>query len=237
MSLRSKLETMSPREQKLLAALGMVVVAFIFLGTPAYVYSELWSAREHNADIRKLLGRMDKASELLAKRKRERQARALLYSKPAPALASFIESMAQSYGLQVPESTDRADIAAKGFTERVTVIKMRKVNLLPLVKMLEKIERSGHPVAITMLSIKARATVPDEYDVQLGVSAYDKKGAVAKADTEGSGKPQHKTEHKTEPKTGSKIKSTPRGVTGGRDKGPGAIKVRPKKGTTEGQEL
>ncbi len=233
MSLRSKLESMSPREQKLLAALGMVVLAFIFLGTPAYVYSELWSAREHNADIRQLLGRMDKASELLAKRKRERQARALLYAKPAPALASFIESMAQSYGIQVPESTDRADIEGKGFTERVTVIKMRKVNLLPLVKMLEKIERSGHPVAITMLTIKARATVPDEYDVQLGVSAYDKQGAAAKADTEGSGKPQDKTEQKTK----SKIKSTPRGATGGRDKAPGASKLRPNKAPTKGQEL
>jgi len=227
MSLRSKLQTMSAREQKLLGVLGMLVVAFIFLGTPAYIYSALWSARDHNQDIRQLLGRMDKASELLAQRKQERQARALLYAKPAPALASFIESMAQSYGLQVPESTDRPDVAGKEFTERSTVVKMSKVNLLPLVQMLEKIERSGHPVAITMLSIKARATVPDEYDVQLAVSAYDKKGAAAKADDS----------EKAKGAAESKVKSMPKGNMGGRGKPPGPSNVRPNSGPPEGQEL
>ncbi len=229
MSLRSKLEAMSPREQKLLTVLGVLAAAFIFLGVPAYVYGELWSAREHNEDIRQLLRRMDKASELLAKRKRERQARALLYAKPAPALASFIESMAQSYGLEVPESTDRADVVGERFTERVTVVKMRRVNLLPLVKVLEKIERSGHAVAITMLTIKARATVPDEYDVKLGVSAYDKHGVKSEADEEGS--------EKAEGTAKSEIKSMPKGKPGDRAKPPGPSKVSPKKRSAEGQEL
>jgi general secretion pathway protein M len=233
MSLRSKLESMSPREQKLLSALGIVVLAFIFLGIPAYGYGELWGAREHNEDIRQLLGRMDKASELLAKRKRERQARALLYAKPAPALASFIESMAQAYGIQVPESTDRPDVVGKGFTERVTVVKMRKVNLMPLVKMLEKIERSGHPVAVTMLTIKARATVPDEYDVQLGVSAYDKKGATSKAAGASSDQPKPPPTSKTTPE----IKVTPKVNAGSRGRPSGASKARPRLNPTKGQEL
>ncbi len=232
MSLRNKLESMSPREQKLLAIFGLLLGAFIFLGTPAYVYSEVWSARDHNDEIRQLLRRMDKGSELLAKRKRERQARGLLYAKPAPALASFIESMAASYSLEVPESTDRPDSAHPGFTERVTVVKMRKVNLLPLVKMLEKIERSGHPVAITMLSIKARASVPDEYDVQLGVSAFDKKGAKPKTDEKRPAK------GKATPTSASKspVKTTPRVPPPDQAKKPG-VTPRPLKRPGKGQEL
>jgi len=233
MSLREKFEGMTPREQKLLGLFGVLLGAFIFLGTPVYIYSELWSVREHNDQIRQLLRRMDKGEELLAKRKRERQARSLLYAKPAPALASFIESMAASNSLEVPESTDRPDVASPGFTERVTVVKMRRVNLLPLVKMLEKIERSGHPVAITMLSIKARASVPDEYDVSLGVSAYDKKGAKEKPEKKGTptttGKPKSKTT--TPPKT------TPRVPAPNRGKTPGAPGARPLKRPGKGQEL
>ena len=98
---------------------------------------------------------------------------------PAPALASFLESAASANGLEVPESSDRPNVEGKGYTERITVVKMRSVNLKPLVKMLEKIERSGHPVAVTQLQIKARASSPDLYDVQLGASAYDRQGATA----------------------------------------------------------
>jgi hypothetical protein len=54
--------------------------------------------------------------------------------------------------------------------------------------MLEKLERSGHPVAITQLSIKARASAPDSYDVKLAVSAYDKKSGEAPGSGKGSAK-------------------------------------------------
>jgi general secretion pathway protein M len=176
MGLREQLENMSPREQKLLTALGGIFAAFIFLGLPLNVYSDVANAREHNEEITQLLGRMNKASELLALRKGEREARERQYTKPAPALASFIEKTAETQGIDIPESSDRPELPGEGFVERSTVVKMRKVNLKPLITMLEKIERSGHPVAVTRLSVKTRPSGPDLYDVQLAVSAYDKKG-------------------------------------------------------------
>lgn len=176
MSLREQLTNMSPREQKLLTILGVVFGALIFLGIPAYIYAGLSEARERNEEMRALLERMNGASELLALRKRERMTLDLRYARPAPALASFIESAAAAYGLEIPESSDQPNVEGKGYTERITVVKMRSVSLKPLVKMLEKIERSGHPVAITQLRIKTRASGPDSYDVRLGVSAYDKEG-------------------------------------------------------------
>jgi len=163
---------------------GAVLAIMVLVGIPAYVYTDLAAARERNDDMRKLLRQMDRASELLAKNKSARQALDLRYARPAPALASFIESAASANGLEVPKSTDRADLKGKEHTERITEVEMRKVNLKPLVDMLEHIERSGHPVAVSKLSIKKRAGAPDQYDVRISVSAYDRNNAPPRPDAD-----------------------------------------------------
>ncbi len=48
--------------------------------------------------------------------------------------------------------------------------------MLGLAKMLEHIEGSGHLVAVTKLNLKPRAGEPDSYEVELGISAFDRKG-------------------------------------------------------------
>ena len=57
----------------------------------------------------------------------------------------------------------------------MTVVKMHKVGMLPLAKMLEKIEQSGYAVVVSKLNIKPRAGEADSYEVELGVSAFDRK--------------------------------------------------------------
>ncbi len=174
MSAALRLDRMSPREQRLLSVLGVVVAGLVLLGAPAYVYGKVTSAREHNHEIAEQLDGMTRASALLAKRRAAREARELLYSTPAPALASFIEGAMRAQGIEVPESADQPDAVGKVFTERSTQVKLRKVGLKPLVNALEQLERSKSAVAVTRLKITARSA-PDEYDVALTVSAYDKK--------------------------------------------------------------
>jgi general secretion pathway protein M len=174
------LDKLAPREQRLLAALGVVFAVIVLLGLPAYLYGGLSQARDHNAAIRDVLRRMDQASGVLAKRRQERDARERKYANKAPALASFIEGAARGFGLEVPESTDQPDVAGKGYTERITQVKMQKVSLKPLVQALEKMEAAGYPIAVTRLRISTRATGADLYDVTLAVSAYDKKSAEPK---------------------------------------------------------
>ena len=176
MGLREQLTNMSPREQRLLTILGVLFGALIFLGLPIYIYSDLAGARDRNEEIREVLRRIAKADELLQKRKGERLALDLRYAKPAPALATFIEGAASANGLEVPESTDRPPVQGTGYTERITSVKLRAVGLRPFVQMLEKIERSGHPVQVSQLSIKTKASGPDLYDVSMQVSAFDKEG-------------------------------------------------------------
>jgi general secretion pathway protein M len=55
------------------------------------------------------------------------------------------------------------------------VVKLHKVGMLALAKTLEGIERSGHPVSISRLNVKPRAGEKDAFEVELGVSAFDRK--------------------------------------------------------------
>ena len=46
--------------------------------------------------------------------------------------------------------------------------------MLPIAKFLEAIEKSDYPVALSRLNIRKRAGEPDSYDVEVGVSAFDR---------------------------------------------------------------
>ncbi len=184
---------MSPREQKLLSIFGVVLGAMLVLGLPIYLYLDLVAARASNDETRDVLRRMDTATELLSMRRAQREALDKRYARPAPPLGSFIESAARANGLEVPEATDRPVVERKGYSERSTVVKLRKIGLRPLVKMLEKIEKSGHPLTVSKLSIKKRPSKPDMYDVELIVTAFDKsKGADGKGASGKKGKSSDK---------------------------------------------
>ncbi|MBM4360349.1 MAG: type II secretion system protein M [Deltaproteobacteria bacterium] len=195
MSLAARFDKLSPREQRLLQVFGTLLGAGLVLGLPVALVSKVASAREHNADIRAQIGKIERAGQLLADRREVRLARDRLYGKPAVALASFIETAAKAQEIDIPESTDLPDVVVKGFVERTTQAKFRKVGLKALVSALEQMERSGSPVSVTGLHISAR-TQPDEYDVTLLVSQYEKKGTDAKGDGKkpgGDGKPKGQT--------------------------------------------
>ena len=43
-----------------------------------------------------------------------------------------------------------------------------------IARFLESLEKSGHSIAISRLNIRKRSAEPDSYDVEIGVSAYDR---------------------------------------------------------------
>jgi len=180
MSLANRFNKLSPREQKLAGLFILFAVLMVFVGGPIYAYMGIASDREYNTAIRTQLRRMDRGAELLAQRRSEREQRDLLYARKPPAMASFIEKAAHANGLEVPRLNDQPELDAKGYVERPTKVHMSKVGLLPLVKMLERVERGGYPIAVSRLKIKKKSR-PDQYDVELTVSAYEKKsGSSAK---------------------------------------------------------
>ncbi|WP_437958078.1 hypothetical protein WME76_43540 [Sorangium sp. So ce119] len=177
MTLRERLDKLEPRERRLLTILLGFLAVGVLLLVPIGLASVASSKRTENQEMRDLLQSIYEASGKVNERKAQRDALLARYARPAPPLAGFIEDAAKQQGLAAAESQDRPDVPhGKKYTERVTVVKMHRIGMLGLAKMLERVESSGHPVAVTRLNIKPRAGEPDSYEVELGISAFDRKG-------------------------------------------------------------
>ncbi|WP_437983571.1 hypothetical protein [Sorangium sp. So ce117] len=177
MTLRERLDKLEPRERRLLTILLGFLAVLVLLLVPIGLASVASSKRAENQEIRDLLQSIYEASGKVSERKALKDALLARYARPAPALAGFIEDAAKQQGLTAAESQDRPDVPhGKKYNERITVVKMHRIGMLGLAKMLEHIEGSGHPVAVTKLNLKPRAGEPDSYEVELGISAFDRKG-------------------------------------------------------------
>jgi general secretion pathway protein M len=175
-SLRTRFEKLEPRERRLLTIFGGILGVGIFLLIPIGIFTMVSSRRSENEDLRALIESIYDARGPVAERRAKHDALVARYAKPAPALAGFLDELAKAQGITAAESQDRAETPhGKHYSERLTILKMHKVGMLALANLLEKIEQSGFPVAVTKLSIKPRAGEPDQYEVELGVSAFDRK--------------------------------------------------------------
>jgi general secretion pathway protein M len=173
-----RLDKLEPRERRLLGILTGLVLVLLVLALPMYAWSAVRDARDGNDQVRDLISDIYKARMGVGELRAKQEALLARYSKPAPALAGFIEDAAKANNITLADSQDKPEVphgTGKRYTERMTVVKLHKVGMLNLVKLLEKIEQSGHPVAISRLNIRPRSGEPDSYEVELGVSAYDRK--------------------------------------------------------------
>lgn len=186
-TIRARLDKLDARERRLLSILGGLFGVMVLLLVPLGIWSVLSKRRSENQEIRELIQAIHEAESQVSERRSRHDALVARYAKPAPALAGFIDAMAKDNGITAAESQDRPETPhGKRFTERSTVVKMHKVGMLALAKTLEKIEQSGHPVAVTKLNLKPRSGEPDSYEVELGVSAFDRKADATSAAGAGS---------------------------------------------------
>lgn len=187
MSEPSRLEKLDARERKLLTILIGMVGAALFLALPLGVYSMLSSKRKQNEEIRELISSIYDAQGQIGERKAKRDALLARYAKQMPNVTSFIDEAAKSNGISAAESQDRPDVPhGKKYTEKVAVVKMHKVGMLALLKTLERIEQSGYPVSISKLNVRPRSNEQDSYEVELGISAYERKGDAPQPAAEGA---------------------------------------------------
>ncbi len=188
MSLRERYARLEEREKRLFGVLIAIVAVAVLLSPPLALLAVVHSARSDNETIREALQALNDEQGAISKAKANKSAVVERYSRPAPPLAAFLSKLAQESGIEIPESQDRQAIPhGKKFEERSTKITLRKVDMLKLVKFMERIEQSGHPVRISQLNIRKRGSEPDSYDVDMLVSAFDRKespksakGAAAK---------------------------------------------------------
>jgi type II secretory pathway component PulM len=179
-NLRERLSGLEERERRLLGLLLLVAVIGVVLAPPVALYAVLHSRRSDVEAVRSAIGSIEEQAEAIARARADKDALAQRYQRPAPQLQAFLAKLASEAGVEIPESQDRQVVPrGKRFDERSTKITLRKVGMLKLVRFLEKIERSGHPVKVSQIDIRKRPD-PDSWDVDMIVSAFDRKAPEVK---------------------------------------------------------
>ena len=193
MALGERIRQLEPRERQLLGILVSVLGVMFFLAIPVGVSALLSSKRSDNAALREIIDSVQVSRAQVAARDKDKEKLAQRYANVAPPLAAFVEKLAAAEKIEIPESQDRPVVPhGKRFEERSTKIVLHKVGMLALVKLLEKVAQSGHPVSASKLNIRKRATEPDSYDVELIVSAFDRKAEEKKTTGKEEKKPANK---------------------------------------------
>ena len=171
---------LNPREQRMASVAVIVVGVMVLLAVPIGLQTLVSSRRNENDDLRNALSAVNNARGQIRERQDRKSSLVARYGKKAPQLAGFLEQSASAQKLQVTDSVDRPDVPhGKKYVERNTVIHLKKSGMASIAKFLEAIEKSGYPVAVSRLNIRKRAGEPDSYDVEVGVSAYDRTDTAA----------------------------------------------------------
>ncbi len=202
MNLRARLDQLEERERKLLVAFFAVFATMAVFGVPVALSLVLSGDRDHNRALSEAISAVNDNRAVIEKRAAERAQIEERYARKAPPLAGFLAQMAEQVGIEIPETQDRSTVPqGKKFEERSTQIRLRNVGMLKLANFMEKIEQSGYAVTISKLNVRSRGK-PDEYDVEMIVSAFDAKApppkkAETKEKAEGEG--EAATEKEEEP--------------------------------------
>jgi hypothetical protein len=183
MALSNPLEKLNPRERRLAVILIAFVGFLVLIAGPVGLESLVISRQSDNEDLRSALSAVQAARGEVRERQARKDAIALRYGKKAPPLAGYLEQSARAQKLEVTDSVDRPEVPhGKRYVERNTVIHLKKAGMYPIAKFIESLEKSGYPLAVTRLSVRRRSGEPDSYDVEIGISAYDRTEGAAGAD-------------------------------------------------------
>jgi general secretion pathway protein M len=178
------------RERRLLAVLGFVGGIVLLLSIPFVLEAIVHMKSSDNDELRQALSDVQDARVRVRERQAKKDAISARYAKKAPALAGYLEQAAHAQKLEVPDSTPQPDVPhGKRYVEHGTSIHLKKTGMLSLSRFLESIEKSGFPVAVSRLNIRKRNGEPDSYDVEVGVSSYDRSEPPPAAAPTGSAKP------------------------------------------------
>ncbi len=171
--LRAYTDGLNERERKLLGVLG-VVFALIVVVLPLYVVtSSISDIEEENREISLVLRDIGRARTTLAQRQAEREAARARYRQSAPPLGSFLEARAAEQELSLREVTDQPEKVVGEFRRRNVRATLPSVGLRKAIKLLTSIENSRFPVAVERIQIEHFRGGEDNYNVQIGVIAYD----------------------------------------------------------------
>ena len=180
MNLRERFQGLEERERRLLGFAALIAGIGLVLAPPIALLAVLHGKKSDVEAVREAINSIQAQSDSIQHAKAEKLALTERYKSPAPQLQAFLAKLASDVGIEIPESQDRQVVPrGKRFDERSTKVTLRRVGMLKLVRFLEKIELSGHPMKVSQIDIRKRPD-PDAYDVDLVVSAFDRKASEPK---------------------------------------------------------
>jgi general secretion pathway protein M len=176
MTLTERLERLEERERRLLGIFALVVAVVVLLMIPVAVTAVLHGSRSENVALREAIAELESSRSAIEHSRALKAALEDRYSRPAPPLSAFLSKLAGETEVEILESTDRQPVPhGKRYEEKATQVSLRKVGMYKLARFMESIEQSGHPVSITQLKIRKRGVEPDSFDVDMAVSAFERK--------------------------------------------------------------
>lgn len=194
MTLSERLARLEERERRLLSILALVIGVILLLAIPFGVTALLHGNRSDNDALREAIQQIHGSRAMADRSRAVHRAIEQRYANPAPPLTSFLATLAKEVEVEIPESQDRPGVNhGKRYEEKSTKISLRKVGMLKVVRLMERIEQSGYPVSISQLNIRKRGVEPDAFDVDMVVSAFERKpekvASKPKAQDEGTAEP------------------------------------------------
>jgi len=197
-SLRRSWDGLNVRERKLVGMMGLTLVGLVIFGIFYMSQSAVNDVEEENVQLEAALADIGRARARLEERAAERETAERRYATKAPALGSFVEATARENELTLREVTDQPEEVSGRYTRRSVNVQLPNVNLRPIVDLMASIENSPFPVAIEQIEVE-HFQAGDQYNVKLGVVAYDRSGpasggptknAAAARPTTGAGPPR-----------------------------------------------
>ena len=181
---------MNVRERRFLGVLGFVGGLVLLLAVPFGLEAIVRIDVGQNEELRQALSDVQDARGRVRERQAKKDAIAARYARKTPALAGYLEQTAHGQKLEVPDSTPLPDVPhGKRYVEHGTNIHLRRTGMLALSRFLETMEKSGFPVVVSRLNIRKRTGEADSYDVEVGVSSYDRSEPAPAPAAAGSAKP------------------------------------------------
>jgi general secretion pathway protein M len=200
-SLAERIERLEERERRLLGVLVVVAVVGVVLLVPLTVTAALHGGRSDNEALRAAITGIADARDAVERQRIVRKGTEQRYAQKAPPLATLLAKYASETDVEIPETQDRQAVPhGRRYEEKATRITLRKVGMLELARFMEKIERSGYPVSIGQLTIRKRGVEPNSYDVDMVVSAYERKAEKIPAKRATAGADKDKGEKDDEEK-------------------------------------
>ncbi len=173
------LERLNSRERRLVNGLGILLGCGLVLAVPIGLESVVHAREADNQELAAALTAVQDARAQVREHQEKKAALLQRYARKAPPLAGFLEQAAQVEKLEVENSDDRPEVPhGKRYVERSTNVHLKKAGLLPIVKFLEALEKSGYPIEVSRLALRKRLGEADSYDVEVGVTAYDRADAT-----------------------------------------------------------